>query len=110
MATKSIASKQTKAQILSVIAENTGLTKKQVAAVLDSVADLATGHLQKGGSGEFVVPSLGLKLRRVRKPARPARTGINPATQQAIQIPAKDAMDVVRATPLKALKDVVSGA
>lgn len=108
MATKSIASKQTKAQILSAIAETTGLTKKQVAAVLDSVADMAAGHLQKGGSGEFVVPSLGLKLRRVTKPARPARTGINPATQQAIQIPAKPAMDVVRATPLKALKDVVS--
>ena len=109
MATKPIASKQTKTQILSAVAETTGLSKKQVAAVLDSVADLATGHLQKGGSGEFVVPSLGLKLRRVTKPARPARTGINPATQQPIQIPAKPATDAVRATPLKALKDVVSG-
>lgn len=107
MATKSIASKQTKAQILSAIAETTGLTKKQVAAVLDSVADLAAGHLQRGGSGEFVVPSLGLKLRRVTKPARPARTGINPATQETIQIPAKPKTEVVRATPLKALKDVV---
>lgn len=109
MATNPIASKQTKTQILSAVAEDTGLSKKQVAAVLDSVADLAAGHLQKGGSGEFVVPSLGLKLRRVMKPARPARTGINPATQQAIEIPAKAATEAVRATPLKALRDVLSG-
>lgn len=109
MATQPIATKQTKAQILSEIAEATGISKKQVAAVLDSMADLAARHLQKGGSGEFVVPSLGLKLRRVTKPARAARTGINPATQQPIQIPARDAMDAVRATPLKALKDVISG-
>ena len=100
--------KQTKAQILGDIAEDTGLTRKQVAGVLDSVADLATRHLKEGGSSEFTVPSLGVKLQRVIKPARQARPGINPATGEKITIQAKPASVAVRATPLKALKDSVS--
>ena len=103
-----VATKQTKSQILSDIAEDTGLTKKQVAAVLDSMADLAVRHLKKKGSGEFTVPALGVKLRRVMKPARKARPGINPFTGEEIMIKAKPATTSVRATPLKALKDSVS--
>ncbi len=103
-----IAEKQTKSQILSDIAEDTGLTKKEVAAVLDSMTDLAVRHLKKKGSGEFAVPSLGLKLRRVIKPARKARPGINPFTGEAITIKAKPATTSVRAAPLKALKDAIA--
>ena len=103
-----IASKQTKSQILSDIAEDTGLTKKQVTAVMDSLADLATRHLKTKGSGEFTVPSLAVKLRRVIKPARPERPGINPFTGEKITIKAKPESTSVRATPLKALKDSVS--
>lgn len=103
-----IATKQTKSQILSSISEDTGLTKKEVAAVLDSMADLATRHLKKKGSGEFTVPSLGIKLRRVIKPARKARKGVNPFTGEEIMIKAKPATTSVRATPLKALKDSVA--
>lgn len=104
----SIAVKQTKSQIVGALAEDTGLTKKQVAAVLDSLADLAVRHLQSGGSGEFTVPSIGVKLRRTVKPARPERPGINPATGEKITIPAKPESVAVRAMPLKALKDSVS--
>ena len=68
-----IGTKQTKAQIISALAEATGKTKKEVGTVLDSMAGLAQRHLMKGGSGEFTVPALGIKLRRVIKPARPAR-------------------------------------
>ena len=59
MAKKSaaIATKQTKSQILSTVAEDTGLTKKEIAAVVDALADLAHRHLKKKGSGEFTVPS-----------------------------------------------------
>ncbi len=105
---QAIADKQTKSQILAHIAENTGLTKKQVAAVLDSTAELAVRHLQNGASGEFTIPSMGVKLSRVIKPARPARPGINPATGEKIMIAAKPASVAVRATLLKALKDSVS--
>jgi len=100
--------KQTKSQILSTLAEDTGLTKKEVAAVLDSMAGLAQAHLKKRGSGEFTVPSLGIKLRRVMKPARKARKGVNPFTGEEIMIKAKPATTSVKATALKALKDAVA--
>jgi nucleoid DNA-binding protein len=103
-----IPTKQTKSQILSAIAEDTGLTKKQVTAVLDELAGLAQRHLKNRGSGEFTVPALGIKLRRVIKPARPARKGINPFTGQEIMIQAKPETTSVRATVLKALKDAVA--
>ncbi|HLB30124.1 MAG TPA: HU family DNA-binding protein [Gammaproteobacteria bacterium] len=103
-----IADKQTKSQILSALSEDTGLTKKEVAAVTDALAALASRHLKKNGSGEFTVPSLGIKLRRVIKPARKARKGINPFTGEEIMIKAKPASTSVRAIALKALKDSVA--
>ena len=103
-----VATKQTNSQILSTLAEDTGMSKKEVTAVLDALAELAHAHLRKGGSGEFTVPSLGIKLRRVIKPAREAREGTNPFTGERIMIKAKPASTAVKATALKALKDAVA--
>jgi len=100
--------KQTKSQILSDLAEETGLTKKEVTDVLDALAMQARRHLKKRGSGEFSIPSLGLKLRRIIKPARKARRGVNPFTGEKIMIKAKPATTSVRAVPLKALKDAIA--
>ena len=97
-----IGTKQTKAQIISALAEATGKTKKEVGTVLDSMASLAQRHLMKGGSGEFTVPALGIKLRRVIKPARPAREGTNPFTGQKMMFKAKPASSSVRATVVAA--------
>ncbi len=103
-----VSTKQTKSQILSTLAEETGMSKKEVTGVLDALAGLAHAHLKQGGSGEFTVPSLGIKLRRVIKPAREARKGINPFTGEEIMIKAKPASRSVKATALKALKDAVA--
>jgi nucleoid DNA-binding protein len=100
-----IKDKQTKSQILAEIAENSGLTKKEVALVLEALGVQAVRHLKGRGSGEFTVPFLGVKLRRVRKPATKARKGINPFTGEEIMIKAKPATNGVKATALKALKD-----
>jgi nucleoid DNA-binding protein len=110
MAKKSapVPTKQTKSQILSTLAEETGLTKKEIEVVVDALADLAHRHLKKKGSGEFTVPSLGIKLRRVMKPARKARKGVNPFTGEEIMIKAKPASTSVRAVALKAIKDAVA--
>ena len=105
---KTISTKQTKSQILSNLSDQTGVSKKDVTAVLDGLAALAHAHLKKGGSGEFSVPSLGIKLRRIIKPAREARKGTNPFTGDEIMIKAKPATTSVKATALKALKDAVA--
>ncbi len=105
---KTVSTKQTKTQILSSLADQTGVSKKEVTAVLDGLAALAHAHLKKGGSGEFSVPALGIKLRRIIKPAREARKGTNPFTGEEIMIKAKPATTSVKATALKALKDAVA--
>lgn len=105
---KAIADKQTKTQILQAIAEETGLSRKQVGDVFNSLGGLVKGHMTKRGSGEFAIPETGVKVRRVVKPARKARMGRNPATGEPIKIAAKRATTVVKVTALKALKDTVA--
>jgi nucleoid DNA-binding protein len=105
---KAIGTKQTKTQIIASIADSTGLTKKQVAAVFGELGDMITAHMKRRGSGEFTIPDTGVKVRRVKKPARKARMGRNPATGEAMKIAAKPASTVVRVTALKALKDTVN--
>ncbi len=102
-----IGDKQTKTQIISAIAEETGLSRKEVAGVLGALGDLVTRHIKKRGSGEFTIPETGVKIRRVRKPATKARMGRNPATGEEIKIAAKPAKTVVKLSALKALKERV---
>lgn len=104
---KSIASRQTKLQIVQAIADETGLNRKQVGDVFASLGTLIQRHMQRRGSGEFVIPDTGVKIRRVKKPARKARMGRNPATGEAIKIAAKPASTVIKVTALKALKDTL---
>ena len=107
MATKptTIKDRYTKTQILDQIAASTELSRKQVAAVLDSLGDVIEAHLKKNAVGEFVLPGL-LKISTVRKPATKARKGINPFTKEEVTFKAKPASTVVKVRPLKGLKDM----
>jgi DNA-binding protein HU-beta len=93
-----MATKLTKAQIIATLAEKTGLAKKDVATVMETLNDLAITEVKK--SGVFVLGNLG-KLVKVR---REARMGRNPATGEQIQIPAKT---VVKFRVAKATKEAV---
>lgn len=50
---------------------------------------------------------MGVKLNRKTKPATKKRMGRNPATGEAMEIAAKPKRDVVKAIPLKALKELI---
>jgi nucleoid DNA-binding protein len=104
---KSIGTRQTKLQILQAIAEETNLSRKQVADVFSALGTLVKRHVQRRGSGEFSIPETGVKIRRVVKPARKSRMGRNPATGETIKIAAKPATTVVKVTALKALKEML---
>ena len=106
-APKSITTRQTKLQILQAIAEETDLSRKQVADVFSALGTLVKRHVQRRGSGEFSIPETGVKIRRVKKPARKSRMGRNPATGETIKIAAKPATTVVKVTALKALKEML---
>ena len=97
----------TKAQLLSAIAEETGLTRKQIADVMDSLGGQIQRHVKKRGPGAFTLPGL-LKIKTVRKPARKARRGRNPFTGEETTFAAKPAHTVVKIQPLKGLKDMVA--
>lgn len=95
----------TKTEILNFIAEETDLKKKEVTAVFEALTKIIARDLKKG-PGVFNVPGL-MKIKVVRKPAVPARKGINPFTGEEMMFKAKPARNVVKVTPLKALKDMV---
>ena len=104
--TKTLAKPMTKSEIISGIAEATGLAKKDVNAVFDAMASQIKKSLGRGGPCAYAVPGL-MKSIVQRKPATEARTGINPFTGQETVFKAKPARNVVKIRPLKNLKDMV---
>ncbi|MDB5301521.1 MAG: putative DNA-binding protein [Phycisphaerales bacterium] len=93
-----------KGEILTTAAEQTGLTRKQVASVLESLSGQIKAALSKKGAGTFTVPGL-MRINVIQKPATKARTGINPFTKMEQVFKAKPARKVVKVRPLKGLKE-----
>lgn len=96
----------TKSQLLTTLSEETGLTRKDVAAVLDELGNVIHRHLKKRAVGTFTMPGL-MKIKTQRKPAVRARKGVNPFTGEETMFKAKPARTVVKVQPLKGLKDMV---
>ncbi|MDX1489681.1 MAG: HU family DNA-binding protein [Pseudohongiellaceae bacterium] len=101
-----IQEKYTKTAILNEIASNTDLSKKEVSAVLDELSTIIERHIKKRAVGEFTLPGL-LKIKAVKKPARPARKNVpNPFKPgELMDIPKKPATTRVKILPLKKLKE-----
>lgn len=104
--TPAIQKKFTKTEILNEISENTSLSKKEVAAVLEELGVLIERHVKKRAVGEFTLPGL-LKIKSVQRPARPARKNVpNPFRPgELMDIPRKPASIRVKVLPLKKLKE-----
>ena len=100
-----VRTRYSKTQLLSDIADNTGLSKKQVGAVIEGLGDVVERHVRKGAAGEFVLPGM-LKIKTIKKPAQKARKGINPFTGEEMMFKAKPATVKVKILPLKALKEM----
>ena len=96
-----------KSVILNAIADAVGekLSRKHVKAIVEHLVEVAHKELKKNGI--FVLHGFA-KFVVVKKPARPARKGINPFTKQEQTFAAKPASKAVRARPVKAIKDAVS--
>tara|TARA_R110000737_G_scaffold2923_8_gene8745 strand:- start:4086 stop:4538 length:453 start_codon:yes stop_codon:yes gene_type:complete len=97
---------RTKSEVLSVIAEHVGISKKEAAQVFDVMGEMIQVDLKKGACGAFNVPGM-MKVSVQRKPATKARKGVNPFTKEEMVFKAKPARNVVKVRPLKALKDRV---
>jgi nucleoid DNA-binding protein len=95
-----------KTEIFIALADSSGLTKQQVAGLFEELGKLIAKNLADDGPGSIAIPGL-LQIKVVRKPATPERQGINPFTKEPMVIKAKPAKNVVKATPLKGLKEMV---
>ena len=96
--------KLSKTELVEAVASKSGLEKKQVNAVLDALSGVVYQELKS--QNEVVVPGL-LKISTVTKPATPEREGINPFTKEKTMFKAKPERKVIKARPVKALKDAV---
>ena len=96
----------TKSEIMNQIAETTGLSKKEVAAVFESLTAEIEKQIGKKG-GEFTIPGL-CKIVCQHKPAMPKREVRNPGTGEMVWAKPKPARKVVKIRPLKGLKDMVA--
>ena len=97
---------RTKSQIFSEIADQTELSKRDIAEVFDVMTEMIKMDLGRRGPGVFTVPGL-MKIEKKHKPRRPARKGINPFTGEPTTFAAKPAHNVVKVRPLKNLKEMV---
>jgi len=95
----------TKVELVSDLASRLGITKAQAGDFINTLAEIAEQQLRV--KGEFTVPGI-VKLVRKDVAAKPARPGRNPATGEAITIPAKPATRKVVAKPVKSLNMAVS--
>jgi nucleoid DNA-binding protein len=97
---------RTKSEILTIISDNVGISKKEAAQVFEVMGDMIQADLKKNACGAFNVPGM-MKVMVQRKPATKARKGINPFTKEETVFKAKPARNVVKVRPLKGLKDRV---
>ena len=98
-----------KTELVNTLAQDSGLDRKQVKAVLDSLSGVIAGHVAKGAAGVFKMPGL-FKISVVDKPAQPARYGVpNPFRPgETMDVAAKPASRRVKVLALKNLKDMAS--
>ena len=93
-----MADKMTQTQLVKELAAGAGVPNKVAKAIVEGLATIAVRETKK--TGVFVVPGMGRLVRQDRK----ARMGRNPATGEAIKIPAKK---VVKFRVAKACKDSI---
>lgn len=98
--------RMSKSQFVTTLAERSGLSKQQARSALDAMNEMVVQQLKQKEPGEITIPSL-LKLSVVVKPAVHQHEGVNPFTKEPMTIRARPERKVVKARPLKALKDAL---
>jgi DNA-binding protein HU-beta len=93
-----------KSELIQKIADAHSLSKKDVKAVIESLATVAYKELKK--TGTFLLPGFA-KFIVIKKPATQERAGINPFTKEPTVFKAKPARKSLKVRPVKAARDAV---
>jgi DNA-binding protein HU-beta len=95
----------TKSQLVEKISEqHSEISKRDIKGIMETLS--AVGYKELKKAGVFGVPGFA-KFVVVKKPATKAREGTNPFTGEKMMFKAKPARKIVRARPVKAIKDAV---
>ena len=96
-----------KSELIQKIADqhSDGMTRKDIKGVIEFIASIGYKELKK--TGVFFVPGFA-KFVVIKKPATKQRNGINPFTKEPTVFKAKPARKIIRARPVKAVKDAVA--
>ncbi len=96
----------TKTEVYANISEATGLSKKDISAVLDALQEEIRKSMGRNGPGAFSIPGL-VKITKKKVPARPAQKNWrNPFTGELQDRPPKPASTKIQVRALKNLKDM----
>lgn len=97
---------RSKADVLNAVTDavGDGLSRKHAKEIIEAL--VTVGHKELKKSGVFVMHGFA-RFVVVKKPAKPAREGINPFTKEKQMFAAKPASKAVRARAVKAIKDAV---
>jgi len=106
-APKPIKDALSKSGLVAHIAEASGVSSRDVRAVLAALDGAVAGSVHKKGAGSFTLPGF-LKITAISVPAKPKRRGINPFTKEEQWFAAKPASTKVKIRPLKKLKDAAA--
>merc|ERR1712125_64608 len=108
-ATKTMKAAGPKAMTASVayraVSETTGVKARDVKGAMEAYVSLVATQVKKTGAFKLG-GALNLKLKK--KPATPARKGVNPFTKEPCVFKAKPASKTVKALALKKLKDMIN--
>lgn len=100
---------RTKGEVFRLIADHTGVQRKHVAGVFETMAKIMATDLAKPSKDKpkvFVVPGL-MKVQAIYKPPTPERQGKDPFTGEMRTFKAKPASTKIKIRPLKQLKAMV---
>merc|ERR1711966_569284 len=87
------------------VAETTGLKSKDVKGIVEGYLGVAASEIKRNGS--FKLAGM-LKLKLKKKPARPARKGVNPFTKEPCVFKAKPASKTIKVIAMKKIKEAVN--
>merc|ERR1739841_362389 len=92
----------TQTAVLASVAETNGLKSKQAKGIVEALMAVACDQIKKNGSFKLA-GMLNMKLKK--KPATPAKKGINPFTKEPCVFKAKPASKTVKVYAMKKLKE-----
>ncbi len=96
-----------KSGLVSHVAETSGVSSRDVRAVLSALEGAMAGSVHKKGAGSFTLPGY-FKITSISVPAKAKRKGINPFTKEEQWFAAKPASTKIKIRPLKKLKDAAA--